>query len=269
MNKMSTIQWIRSDARFAQMLGQTLFISWGILFLGWSVLWHSMALAIFACLFFQGIAVYLKHAPLHSMRSALITGLGLSLLLRVNDPVLMVTAAGLAISQKFILRWRNYHFWNPANFAIAILVLITKDAWVSPAQWGQEIWIVLMILFLGVLILKQIDRWDTALCFMITISLLVFIRYQFFLGWDFSVAWHQLTTGSFWLYSLFMITDPMTTPVHKWVRRIWAVALAIFTFYLQHFKFIPTAAVWSLALMTPIVPFLNVWFKNKKFNWLS
>jgi hypothetical protein len=45
--------------------------------------------------------------------------------------------------------------------------------------------------------------------------------------------------------------------------------LAGLTFYLQFFKFIPTAAVWSLVLMTPMVPLLNVLVKEKKFNWIK
>jgi Na+-transporting NADH:ubiquinone oxidoreductase subunit NqrB len=269
MNKMTMIQGIQSDARYFQMMGQALFIGWGILFFGWYTEWLSMLIAISSCLLFQYIAIRFGQAPVHSLRSALITGLGLSLLLRVNDPILMVTAASLAIGQKFLLKWRGYHFWNPANFAIAILVLITRDAWVSPAQWGQEMMVLFLILLIGSWTLNMISRWDVALYFITTIAILVFIRYQWYLGWEFSVSWHQLTTGSFWLYSLFMITDPMTTPQHKWVRRIWAITLGVLTFYLQHLKFIPTAAVWSLLIMTPIVPFLNEGWGKGKFYWMK
>jgi Na+-translocating ferredoxin:NAD+ oxidoreductase RnfD subunit len=269
MSKMTLTQALKSDARYFQMIGQTLFISWGILFFGWHTEWLSMLLALVSVVIFQGIAILAKVAPVHSLRSALITGLGLSLLLRVNEPILMVTAASLAIGQKFLLNWRGYHFWNPANFAIAAMLMVTQDAWVSPAQWGQELMLLLLILFIGSWTLKQLSRWDTALYYMSTMTVLVFIRYQWYLGWDWSVVWHQLTTGSFWLYSLFMITDPMTTPQHKWVRRIWAIVSGVFTFYLQHLKFIPTAAVWSLVIMTPIVPFLNEWWGLGRFYWMK
>jgi len=269
MIKMPILSKIQSDARYIQIIGQTTFLCWGILFLGWQEVAGTMFIALASCLVMQGIAIFLGWAPLHSLRSALITGLGLSLLLRVNDPLLMMAAATLAISQKFLLRWKGYHFWNPANFAIAVLVYCSQDAWVSPAQWGQEISIMVLIFFLGVIILKQIHRWDTALFYMTTLALLVVIRFQWYLGWDFSVSFHQLTTGSFWLYSLFMITDPMSTPQHKVARRIWAMALAGLTFYLQFFMFIPTAAVWALFVMTPWVPLINVLNKEKMFSWIK
>jgi len=269
MIKMPQISFSLSDARFIQIFGQTAFLCWGILFLGWHDIILSMSVAIVSCLFFQWLAIRAGIAADHSLRSALITGLGLSLLLRVNDPTLMITAAALGIGQKFLIKWRGFHFWNPANFAIAILVIISQDAWVSPAQWGQSIVVLVIILFIGVVILKHVHRWDTALFYMSTLAALVFIRFQWFLGWEFSVTWHQLTSGSFWLYSLFMITDPMSTPQHKGLRRIWAMLLAGLTFYLQFFKFIPTAAVWSLVLMTPMVPLLNVLVKEKKFNWIK
>jgi len=260
---------IQSDARYVQIIGQTAFLCWGILFLGWQEIASSMFIALVSCLSIQGLAIMFGGAPVHSLRSALITGLGLSLLLRVNDPLLMLLAAALAIGQKFLLRWRGYHFWNPANFAIAILVFFSDDAWVSPAQWGQAIGILVLIFFIGVVILRQIHRWDTALIYMTTISILVIIRFQWYLDWDFSVTIHQLTTGSFWLYSLFMITDPMSTPQNKGWRRMWAIGLAGLTFYIQFFMFIPTAAVWSLFLMTPCVPFINEWTKEKKFSWIK
>jgi hypothetical protein len=61
----------------------------------------------------------------------------------------------------------------------------------------------------------------------------------------------------------------MTTPQRKWVRRGWAVVLAALTFYLQHLKFIPTAAVWSLLMLTPLVPFINHFFVAERWKWIK
>ena len=258
-----------TDSRYFQIFGQSLFLVTGIFFLGWGNQLSSFFIAILACFIFQSIAIYMGLAPHHSLRSSLITSLGLCLLLRVNSPWLMVVAAALAIGQKFVIRYKGYHFWNPANFAIGVLVLLTHDAWISPAQWGHFSLVFVAILIVGTYILQDIKRWDTAFFYGVSLLVLCWLRYVYYLGWNWEVWWHQFNTGSFWLYAMFMITDPMTSPQHKWLRRIWAVTLAGATFYVQHFKFIPTAAVWTLFVWTPLVPFLNAWTRSSKWNWIQ
>jgi Na+-transporting NADH:ubiquinone oxidoreductase subunit NqrB len=260
---------LRSDSRYFQIIGQSIFLFSGIFLMGWSVHLPLFLLAISSSVAFQMLAIHFGLAQPNSLRSALITGLGLSLLLRVNHPLMMVTAAALAIGQKFVFKYKGYHFWNPANFGIAVLVLLSDQAWISPAQWDHHLWVVGLIVLMGLLVLKSAQRWDTALFFGATLGLLCWIRFSWYLGWEWRVWWHQFNMGSFWLYTMFMITDPMTTPQRRWVRRVWAVFLGILTFYLQHFKFIPTAAVWSLLMLTPLVPFINRFFPTEQWKWIK
>ncbi len=261
------LKTLQSDSRYFQIIGQSTFLLAGIFLMGWYNQLPLFLLAILSSVIFQSLAIYFGVAEQNSLRSALITGLGLSLLLRVNHPLMMVTAAALAIGQKFVFKYKGYHFWNPANFGIAMMALMTNEAWISPAQWDHHLWLVGLIAIMGFFVLKSAKRWDTALFFGITLGLLCWVRFSLYLGWDWKVWWHQFNMGSFWLYTMFMITDPMTTPQRKWVRRFWAVVLGGVTFYLQHFKFIPTAAVWSLLMLTPIVPFINHFFPEKRWVW--
>lgn len=71
---------------------------------------------------------------LPSLRSAVIIGLGLSLLLCADSYLTMVLAGFLAISSKFIFSFKDEHFFNPANFGIISALTLTPDAWVSPGQ---------------------------------------------------------------------------------------------------------------------------------------
>ncbi|MGB2925425.1 MAG: Na+-transporting NADH:ubiquinone oxidoreductase, subunit NqrB, partial [Limnothrix sp.] len=84
--------------------------------------------------------VQLKPLLVSGLRSSLITALGISLLLRVNHPAVLVLAGSLAIASKFFLKYENKHFFNPANFGIISVLLLTKDAWISPGQWGTDWW---------------------------------------------------------------------------------------------------------------------------------
>jgi Na+-transporting NADH:ubiquinone oxidoreductase subunit NqrB len=258
----------QTDSRYFQIVGQTTFLLFGLLFLGWDSYLASFALSVISCFFFQAIAIrYLGLSDSKSLRSSLITSLGLCLLLRVNDPLLMVTAAALAIGQKFVFRFNGYHFWNPANFAIAVLVGLTDEAWVSPGQWGHFLAIPICIVVIGALVLKSAQRWDIALVFGLTLAVLCYWRFVVYQGWNVEVWWHQFNNGTFWLYALFMITDPMTSPQNKKARMLWGVVLASAVFYIQHLLFVPTAPVWVLFFMTPIVPFINIWLKSPQWNW--
>ena len=74
-------------------------------------------------------------------RSAAITGLSLSLLLRTNEPALWCAAGLLAIGSKFLIRVRGKHLFNPAAFAIVALLLAGNGrVWVSPGQWRGVRW---------------------------------------------------------------------------------------------------------------------------------
>jgi Na+-transporting NADH:ubiquinone oxidoreductase subunit NqrB len=256
------------DSRYFQITGQLTFLLTGIVFLGWDEYIFSFAVVIFSCFLFQTLAIkYLALPDSSSLRSSLITSLGLCLLLRVSDPFIMVTAAALAIGQKFLFRWKGYHFWNPANFAMVVLIAFSDEAWVSPGQWGHFLAIPLFIVVIGSLVLRNAQRWDMAVVFGLTLAALCFMRFVLYQGWNIEVWWHQFNTGTFWLYALFMITDPMTTPQNRTARLIWAAALGGIAFYVQHLMFIPTAPVWVLFFMTPMVPLINYGMKSEKWNW--
>src|SRR6476469_4492439 len=70
-------------------------------------------------------------------KSAMISGLSLSLLMRSNSFLLMALAAFVAVSSKFLVRWKGKHIFNPTNFAIVVMLVATPRVWVSGGQWGS------------------------------------------------------------------------------------------------------------------------------------
>ena len=98
----------------------------------------SHAVAILATvLLAQFAATRLSGRPGFDPRSALISGLSLCLLLRTNSLTLAVLTAALAIASKFVLRVGDKHVFNPTNFALVAMMLLTGAVWVSPGQWGS------------------------------------------------------------------------------------------------------------------------------------
>ncbi|HEY9887307.1 MAG TPA: RnfABCDGE type electron transport complex subunit D, partial [Candidatus Obscuribacterales bacterium] len=201
-------------------------------------------------------------------RSPLITGLGLSLLLRVDHGWTMALAAFAAIASKFCFRVAGKHFWNPGNFGIIVALTLTHDAWVSPGQWGTEIWFGLIFLGAGGIVLKRVGRWDTTVAFLGSYALLEALR-NLYLGWTWDVWLHRLSSGSLLLFALFMVTDPRAIPNARSARLVWAVSIAALTFILRNYYYVSTAVFWALFLLSPLTIVLDALYQADRFTWKS
>ncbi|MEL7034382.1 MAG: RnfABCDGE type electron transport complex subunit D [Cyanobacteria bacterium J06592_8] len=269
------------DARNAQILFLSLFLGLGVSTRDWTVQPELILVVICTCLLTQALMMGLQdlNSPstqieigcqptLFSWKSALITALGLCLLLRANSWTTMVLASVFAIASKFIFHYRGKHFFNPANFGIIAALTLTSDAWVSPGQWGTESLYVLLFLGLGGMILKQVGRWETSATFLASYAGLEAVRHVY-LGWSFDVFTHQLMSGSLLLFALFMLTDPRSIPNASIGRILWAISIALLTFILQHSLFLPTALFWALFVLSPLtLVFDKIWLAPQ-FKWLK
>ncbi|MDB9526470.1 RnfABCDGE type electron transport complex subunit D [Oscillatoria sp. CS-180] len=199
-------------------------------------------------------------------RSPLISALGLSLLLRVDHLPTMALAAFVAIASKFCLKVNDKHFFNPANIGIIAALTLTHDAWVSPGQWGEELWYALIFLGAGGMVLKRVGRWDTTAAFLGSYALLEAGR-NWYLGWTWDVWLHRLSSGSLLLFALFMVTDPRSIPNARPARLIWAISIAALTFILRNYFYLSTAVFWALFVMSPLTVVLDAVWESKRFTW--
>jgi Na+-transporting NADH:ubiquinone oxidoreductase subunit NqrB len=201
-----------------------------------------------------------------SWRSALITALGLCLLLRANQLMTMVLAGCLAISSKFLFRFDNKHFFNPANFGIIAAITLTSDAWVSPGQWGNDWWYLLLFMAAGAAIFKKVGRWETTAVFLLTYGGLEASR-NYWLGWSWDVVQHKLMTGSLLVFAFFMLTDPRSIPNAKISRVIWSFIIAVLAFILQEKFYLNQAIFWALFIISPLSVGLDFIWKQSRFIW--
>ncbi|MEH2072234.1 MAG: RnfABCDGE type electron transport complex subunit D [Nostoc sp.] len=262
------------DIRDYQILFLGLFLVLGIGTRDWTLRPELIAVAIATSLATQLIlSLVISHWSFANntgqnpnLRSALITSLGLSLLLRADHWTTMVIAAASAIASKFIFRVGDKHFFNPGNFGIICALILTRDAWVSPGQWGEEWWYGLVFAGTGGMVLQRIGRWDTTAAFLGAYSLLEAIR-NLWLGWTWDVYWHRLMSGSLLLFALFMITDPRSIPNSRIARVVWAICIAGLTFILRNYFFISTAVFWALFILAPVTILLDVLWLAPRFSW--
>ncbi|MBX7053124.1 MAG: RnfABCDGE type electron transport complex subunit D [Flavobacteriales bacterium] len=267
--KTKWIGWLRFDGRHFQIISQVTFLCYGIIMLGWDADWKKYLAAFSGSILAQALAIRFGGAPGHSMKSAIITSLGISLLFKANSPWLFLFAALFAIGQKFLVRINGKHIWNPANFGIVVMILLSGEAWISPGQWGSSAVLVFIIGTGGLAVLSHVKRLETGFAFMLTIAVLEYFRTIVFLGWEWDVLLLKLSSGSLWLFALFMITDPMTIPNGRITRIIWSVIVASVSFYLTNFKFINAAPFWVLFFATPFTPVFDLIQRQPVFQWIS
>jgi enediyne biosynthesis protein E5 len=263
------------DARYFQILFQSIFLSYGIFFLhwqneGWLYLTYFVTSIItqFLCELAFGkndnpfFTSFKKGIP-----SVIISSFGLSLLLKTNLLWVAIFAAFISIISKYIIRINGKHIFNPSALGIVAAILLTGKAWVSPGQWGSGMVILFAVLCLGFIVVTKVQNLTTSLSFLGVFAGLIFIRQIIYLGWPMDHFIQSLSTGSLLLFSFFMITDPKTTPNHNIAKIIWCATIAVVSFYLATFKFINAAPIFVLVFAQPLVPLLDKLFKAKKFQW--
>ncbi len=261
-------QYIFRDARNFQIFYLSLFLVYGISFLGWDVDIYRYLMLILSCVATQILCDKLKGRNLSGARSALISALGLCLLLKVTSLPIAVLAGVLAISSKFLIRRNGKHVFNPANFAIIICVIFTS-AWVSPGQWGTETVQVYFFIAAALLVLFKVGRIDTSLSFLITFGGLHYIKSVTYQGWQADHFMHFLSNGTLLLFTFFMITDPVTTPNHPKARVLWACVIGVISFLLSSWLQLHTAPIWALIAVAPLTPVFDTIWKGEKFSWVS
>jgi Na+-transporting NADH:ubiquinone oxidoreductase subunit NqrB len=269
------------DVRDYQIAFLGSFLVLGIGTRDWTLRSQFIITIIFTCIVIQWLAEWITYTwqckekkdlillnplKMHSLRSAIITSLGLSLLLRTGSYTTAIAASVLAIFSKFIFKFRNKHFFNPANFGIISVLTFTSDAWVSPGQWGEDWWYVLLFTGAGGIVLKKVGRWDTTVYFLSFYALLEAIR-NFTLGWTWDVFWHRLTSGSLLLFALFMLTDPRSIPDARISRLIWAGCIAGLTFILRNQFYLSASVFWALFILSPLTTILDYLWHSPRFSW--
>jgi Na+-transporting NADH:ubiquinone oxidoreductase subunit NqrB len=260
-----------ADPRDYQIVFLATFLGLGIVTRDWSIKPEFIPVLIITCCLTQLVLTIISKPtenPFSSLKSALITSLGLALLLRADRVSTICLAGTLAIASKFIFATKHKHWFNPANFGIVIALILTPDAWISPGQWGDDWWYLLLFLGFGGIVLRRVGRWDTSVAFFGTYAALEIGR-NIWLGWTFDVSIHKLMSGSLLLFTLFMITDPRSIPNDKLARIVWSIAIAGLAFVLRNYFYINEAIFIALFVISPLTILLDKIKVAPIFNWHS
>lgn len=254
------------DARYFQMFGQALILGVGLATREFQISALQMTTIAATCLAAQWIGSCLN-AIRFDWKSALITSLSFSLLLRSDHVWPLAAAAAVGIGSKFVFRLNGRHIFNPANFGIVTLLLATDAVWTSTGEWGSALWFALLVAGLGALSTWRAQRLDVPIVFLGTYGALLLVR-ALYLGDPLAIPALRLANAALILFAFFMISDPKTTPDDPRRRAVF-VALAAALAYVIQFHFFISDGIFYAPFIVGLVA-LAVPQKNgggARFEW--
>jgi enediyne biosynthesis protein E5 len=266
------------DARYWQLLFLLSLLSFGLLARDFSLQPLQVALAVCCALATQAFWLFRLQLPerrrLSGYLSAIVSAIGLSILVRSDVYWVHPALATLAISSKFVLRFgqgrARTHVFNPANLAAFSAMTWMPHAWLSPGQWGQELLAAFWIAGLGLIVSGRVGRCDISLSLLGFWLSLLALR-LWWLDYAPQLAWamwrHQVFNGATLLFAFFMISDPMTTPHQRSARIAYAACVALTALIWQYGYFLQQGLIAGLFLCSFCVPLLNRYSGGARFQW--
>jgi len=254
-----------ADPRLYQIAVLASLLVYGMAGLDFEITVARAALLLLTVLATQAIGDQLDGRPAN-VRSALISGLSLCLLLRTNRTDLAILAAFVTIAAKFVIRYRGKHIFNPTNGGIVAMLVVTDQVWVSPGQWGSVAFFAFLMACLGSVVVNRASRSDVTYAFIVFYCALLFGR-SWYLGEPFAIPLHRLQGGALLLFTFFMISDPKTTPDSRAGRVLFAALVAFGAWYVQFRLFRTNGLLWSLAACSLMVPLIDRVLPGSKYAW--
>jgi len=257
---------LQKDPRIYQIVVLTSLLVYGILRLEFDVPTFQALLTLATVLLTQYVCTNIFKLPKYDPRSALISGLSLCLLLRTNSLLLVGVTAFITIFSKFTLHYKGKHIFNPTNFGLIAMMLLTEQVWVSPGQWGSTAFFGFLIACLGGLVVNRAWRSDVTYAFLGFYASLLLGR-TLWLGDPLHIPFHQVQSGAFLIFTFFMISDPKTTPDSRVGRILFAFLVAAGAFMIHFMLFKTNGLLWSLVLFSLFVPLIDWLLPGNRYKW--
>jgi enediyne biosynthesis protein E5 len=231
--------------------------------------YDRLVLALAACLATEALLSWFDRGKIVNLLSAYISGISLTLLIKPQGGALWPFALGgfLAISSKYVLRYREHHLWNPTNFAITALLLAAPDrVSVLSHQFGNDVATNLVIWFFGLVIAARVGVLHITLTYVASFLLLNGVRAAA-LGQPVLPEIAPITGPMYQLFVFFMITDPRTIVRGRRRQIVVAVLIAVMETLIRFASDqgwpLPTAfnaapAFLALALVGPVAKWLDL-----------
>jgi len=205
----------------------------GITVLGFNRSWDQIIVTAISAVLLQTFYDIIFKGRMNAALSAFITSMGLCILLNYGHSLYYpLVPVFFAISSKFFFTLRGRHTFNPALMGVVLSLLITHD-FISPApayQWNGIGAFGIFIAMPAILFfMPKINRTPLVLSFLAVFTLQITLRsilIKHYLPFN-TLFFGTLTSPPFFLFTFFMITDPVTSPSGKKDQIIAGSSIAI------------------------------------------
>ena len=191
--------------------------------------YDRLVVALGACMVSEALLSWFDRGKVVNLLSAYISGISLTLLVKPQGGALWPFVLGgiIAISSKYVLRYRENHLWNPTNFAVTALLLAAPDrVSVLSHQFGNDLTTNLVIWIFGLIIVARVGVLHITLTYVASFLLLNTARAAA-LGQPILPEIAPITGPMYQLFVFFMITDPRTIVRGRRRQIVVAVLIAV------------------------------------------
>jgi Na+-translocating ferredoxin:NAD+ oxidoreductase RnfD subunit len=231
--------------------------------------YNRLLLSLAVCTATEALLSWFDRGRVVNLLSAYISGISLTLLTKPQGGAMWPFVLGgfLAISSKYVLRYREQHLWNPTNFAIcALLLLAPGHVSVLSHQFGNDVITNLVIWTFGLIIAARVGVLHITLAYVASFLLLNSLRAAVF-GQPVLPEIAPITGPMYQLFIFFMITDPRTVVKGRRPQIVVAITIAVVESLIRLASdkgmMLPTAfnaapALLALATVGPIAKWLDL-----------
>lgn len=256
-------KWLSLDNRYVPPVFITLILLAGQLSYGILESYERTLLAIATAIGLELVLGRIFLGKWLNVASAYITGISVGILVRSPAFWPFVVAAALAITSKYVLRFRGRHLWNPSNFGISVvLFLLPASVSMLSIQWGNNMASMIVIWVLGSVIIWRLRRFHISATYVISFLILAVIR-----SWIIHEPWlsevSPITGPEYQLFIFFMITDPKTTVRSKKGQCIVAFLVALLEMFFRLDQSI-YAELYALFWVGPIAILVEMWLDSRR-----
>jgi len=231
--------------------------------------YDRLVLALGVCVASEALLSWFDRGKVVNLLSAYISGISLTLLIKPQGGALWPFVLGgfLAISSKYVLRYRENHLWNPTNFAVTALLLAAPErVSVLSHQFGNDLTTNLVIWIFGLIIAARVGVLHITLTYVASFLILNTVRAAA-LGQALLPEIAPITGPMYQLFVFFMITDPRTIVRGRRRQVVVAILIAVMETLIRFASDqgwpLPTAfnaapAFLALALVGPVAKWLDL-----------
>jgi enediyne biosynthesis protein E5 len=231
--------------------------------------YERLVVALSVCMATEAVLSWFDRGRVVNLLSAYISGISLTLLTKPQGGALwpFVIGAVLAISSKYVLRYRGQHLWNPTNFAISALLLLAPDrVSVLSHQFGNDFVTNVVIWSFGLIIAARVGVLHITLTYVLSFLALNSVR-ALALGEPITPEIAPLTGPMYQLFIFFMITDPRTVVRGKQRQVVVAILIAVMETVIRLASdmgwplptgFNAAPAFYALAIVGPVAKWLDL-----------